>query len=1031
MDRSRIGHSLALVSVAAAMAAPRVAHAIEYRGQVSFGGLPVPGATITATQGAKKFAVVTDQGGVYRFADLTDGAWAITVEMQCFVTMRGEVTISAGVNAVPGEWELVLLPLDELLARTKVTQLPVAPAASAAVVAKGAAAGNGVNAAGEILKPKEDAGQQSNDGFLVNGSSNNAARSQFALDQAFGNSRTNTKSLYTGGLAAILDNSAFDARPYSIAGLDMPKAAYNRITGVFTLGGPLNIPHVMRHGPTFFVAYQGTRDHTAETLPGLVPTVAERAGDLSGLLNAAGQPAAIYDPATGAPFAGNVVPVSAQAAALLQFYPLPNLAGNASYNYQAAVLNSNHQDVVQGRLDKSLGRKDEVYGRFNLQSTRASSASLFGFVDTMDTLGVDGNIHWSHRFSQHLFVYTGYRLTRLRTQVTPNFEDRVNVSGEAGIAGNDQDAANWGPPMLAFSSGIASLTDADSSFNRNRTDAFSGSVEVYHRAHNITVGGDLRKEEFNDYFEQNPRGSFTFTGAATGLSATTTGSDLADFLIGVPDTSAIAFGNADKYLRQPVYDLYATDDWRLLPTLTMNVGVRWEYGAPITELKDRLVNLDVAPGFTAAAPVLASDPVGSLTGSRYPSSLVRPDKLGFEPRVGISWRPIPASTVVVRAGYGVYHDTSVYLTSALQLAQQAPLSKSLNVENSAACPLTLADGFNACSTGTADTFALDPKFRVGYAQTWQVAVQRDLPAALQLTATYLGVKGTRGVQQILPNTYPIGATNPCPACPAGFVYRTSNGDSTRESGQVQLRRRLRSGFSASLLYTYSKSVDDDAVLGGQGHVAATSETQSFQSAAPAAAAAAIAQNWQDPAAERALSTFDQRHLLNLTAQYTTGQGMSGGTLMTGWRGRLLKEWTVLSQINVGSGLPETPTYLAAVPGTAYTSVIRPNLTGSPIYLSHAGIHLNDAAYGAPVAGQWGTAGRDSIRGPGQFALDASLARTFRPDARLYLDARVDATNLLNHAVFTSWDTIVNSSQFGAATTANPMRSLQVTLRLRF
>ena len=175
MDRSRIGHSLALVSVAAAMAAPRVAHAIEYRGQVSFGGLPVPGATITATQGAKKFAVVTDQGGVYRFADLADGAWAITVEMQCFVTMRGEVTISAGVNAVPGKWELVLLPLDELLARTKVTQLPVVPAASAAMVAKGAAAGNGMNAAGEIPKPKEDAGQQSNDGFLVNGSSNNAA----------------------------------------------------------------------------------------------------------------------------------------------------------------------------------------------------------------------------------------------------------------------------------------------------------------------------------------------------------------------------------------------------------------------------------------------------------------------------------------------------------------------------------------------------------------------------------------------------------------------------------------------------------------------------------------------------------------------------------------------------------------------------------------------------------------------------------------------------------------------------------------
>jgi trimeric autotransporter adhesin len=105
-----------------------------------------------------------------------------------------------------------------------------------------------------------------------------------------------------------------------------------------------------------------------------------------------------------------------------------------------------------------------------------------------------------------------------------------------------------------------------------------------------------------------------------------------------------------------------------------------DYESPITELHGRLVNLDLTPDFSAAAPVLGSDPVGSLTGAHYPSSLVRPDKLGYEPRIGISWRPIPASTVVVRAGYGVYHDTSVYLASAQQLAQQAPLSTSLNVK---------------------------------------------------------------------------------------------------------------------------------------------------------------------------------------------------------------------------------------------------------------------------------------------------------------------------------------------------------------
>ena len=136
------------------------------------------------------------------------------------------------------------------------------------------------------------------------------------------------------------------------------------------------------------------------------------------------------------------------------------------------------------------------------------------------------------------------------------------------------------------------------------------------------------RQEFNYLSQQNPRGTFTFTGLATGAS------DFADFLQGIPDTSAIAYGNADKYFRQSVYDAYLTDDWRLRPELTINYGIRWEYGAPITELYGRLVNLDIVPGFSAVAPVLGSNPVGPQTGQTYPASLIRPDRLGIEPRIG-------------------------------------------------------------------------------------------------------------------------------------------------------------------------------------------------------------------------------------------------------------------------------------------------------------------------------------------------------------------------------------------------------------
>ncbi|MGA9670254.1 MAG: TonB-dependent receptor, partial [Terracidiphilus sp.] len=851
-----------------------------------------------------------------------------------------------------------------------------------------------------------------------------------------------SKSLYNGSIAAILSNSALNARVYSLTGQEVPKPFYNLVTGAVTFGGPLKIPRLLPRGPNLFVAYQWTRNQIEQDETGLVPTTDERTGNLKGLVNAAGQPITIYDPYTGLPYPKNEIPagnapgdLSPQAAALLQLYPAPNLTGNPLYNYQTSVLSNTHQDVVQTRLDKSLGRKNQLFGAFNLQSTRADGVNLFGFVDTTDTLGINTNINWMHRFNQHLFLFTKYNFSRLRTLTTPNFESREDVSGSAGINGNDRDPANWGPPALTFSSGIAGLSDANSSFNRNRTDAFSASIGVYRGHHNITVGGDFRYQQYNDFYQQNPRGNFAFTGAATASPATgstATGSDIADFLIGIPDTSSLAFGNADKYFRQPVCDAYATDDWRILSVLTINAGIRYDYESPITELHGRLVNLDLAPDFSADTPVLGSNPVGSLTGNHYPTSLVHPDKLGYEPRIGISWRPIPASTVVVRAGYGIYHDTSVYLGSAKQLAQQAPLSTSLSVENSAACPLTLANGFTPCSNVSSDTNAIDPNFRVGYAQTWQLAVQRDLPGALQMTATYLGVKGTRGVQEFLPNTHPIGATNPCPACPLGFEYRTSGGDSTRQSGQLQLRRRLRAGFTASLSYTYSKSIDDDSFLGGQGHVAAASQGGNSGESSPASTpSASIAQNWLNLHGERGLSTFDQRHLLNVQAQYTTGQGVEGGTLLAGWRGKAFKEWTLQTNINVGTGLPETPSYLATVPGTGVTGTIRPSLTGAPIYASSSSQHLNVAAYTAPAAGQWGTAGRDSITGPSQFSLNSSLERTFRPTTKFNLITRIDATNLLNHAVFTGWVATVNSTQFGVPASVNAMRSLQTTVRLRF
>jgi len=363
--------------------------------------------------------------------------------------------------------------------------------------------------------------------------------------------------------------------------------------------------------------------------------------------------------------------------------------------------------------------------------------------------------------------------------------------------------------------------------------------------------------------------------------------------------------------------------------------------------------------------------------------------------------------MVVRAGYGVYYNTSVYQSIAIQMAQQAPLSKSVNASNSAADPLTLANGFTPSSAISPDVFAVDPNFRVGYAQNWQASVQRDLPGSLVGTITWLGTKGTRGQQEFLPNTYPAGAVNPCPSCPSGFVYMASNGNSTRESGQLQLRRRLHNGLTATLQYTYAKAIDD-STLGGRG-----------------LSGNVVAQNWLDLAGERALSSFDQRHLLNASVQYTTGMGLGGGTLLSGWRGALYKEWTFSTSVAAGTGLPLTPAILEPIPGTGVSGTLRPDYNGGPA--------TSVSAYSLPLPGQWGTAGRDSRTGPSQTTVNASLARTFRLQDRLNLDLRFDSANGLNHVSWVTWNTIYSSGnpQFGQPSRAAAMRDITTTLRVRF
>jgi hypothetical protein len=281
-----------------------------------------------------------------------------------------------------------------------------------------------------------------------------------------------------------------------------------------------------------------------------------------------------------------------------------------------------------------------------------------------------------------------------------------------------------------------------------------------------------------------------------------------------------------------------------------------------------------------------------------------------------------------------------------------------------------------------------------------------------LTGSYLGVKGTRAAQAFLPNTYPAGGANPCQACLPGYVYLTSNGNSTKHSGQLSLRRRFHGGLSTNFQYTYSKAIDDAASLG----------TSNWS----------YAQNWLNLAGERGLSSFDQRHLFTAQFQYSTGVGVHGGALLSGWRGVIFKGWTFIANINAGSGLPLSPVYSVPSQNTGISGALRPEYTGADLYAAPGGRFLNPAAYAAPPSGQWGNAGRNSITGPDQFTMNGSMQRSFVEK----ISVTFNATNVLNHPNYTGWNTTWNPNlseggQFGVASQPQAMRVIQATLRWSF
>ena len=832
---------------------------------------------------------------------------------------------------------------------------------------------------------------------------------------SFGN-RRRAQSPYNGSLSLTAQNSVLNAAPFSLNGIpsQKPYSSANNFTA--TIGGPMVIPKLINWPrASFNISYRGSLDRNGSNLLGSVPTPAERSGDFSAISSV------IYNPTTGLPFQGNVIPptmINPAAQGLLQYFPAATYTGVVQ-NYRLIATVPNNSQTIGVRLSAPITSKDRTNVNVQYQDRNSKSRQLFGFTDDSTGYGISASLGWSHSFAPRFNNNANLTFSRNVSTATPYFAYTANIAGLLGITGTEQDPINYGPPTLSFTN-FSSLSDGAASLNRNQTTNFTDNITyVIRRKHNITFGFLYRRLQQNSLNYANSRGSFSFSGLitselnASGQPVAGTGNDFADFLLGEPQSSSLRFGSANNYFRSWATSWYAQDDMRLLAGLTLNVGLRYEYFAPYTELYGHLANLLVSPGFTSVSVVTPGEATG------LPTSLVKPITNAYSPRVGLAWRPLAKRSLLFRTGYSIFYSGSPYGSIASSMASQPPFAKTASISTSLLDPLTIQNGFAASPSQTVtNTFAVDPDYKLGYAQTWNFTMQNTLPHGLVIETEYIGTKGTNLAINEQPNRAIAGssvATQTLQIANAtGFTYLTTGANSIFNAGQARITRRFTRGMSSTLLYTYSKSIDDASSFTGTGGT--------------------LVQYINNLGLERGLSTFDKRNNLQATFVLSSPVGLHGMMRNGGWKTALLAGWTLNGNVSASSGTPLTAYVsgnLSNTGGLAAFGNSRAEATGLPVAGTN-GVYFNTAAFTIPVAGQFGDAGRDTIPGLFQTSLNASLNRAFRfGDSRRQLQLRISANNVLNHVLVTSIGTTVNSATYGLPTAASATRTVSLLLRYNF
>jgi len=935
--------------------------------------------------------------------------------------------------------------------------------------------------------------------------------------------KSGTNSLH-GDLWEFLRNDKLDARNF-FDDPGKPTPPYKQSQFGFTLGGPIAIPHIYngRNKTFFFVDYEGLRVRQADTQSVLLPSPAERLGDFTELLDTSsplttlaadgvttipaldcnGQPTyagELFDARRtqvnttyqsglcGIPFGytasglpSNIIPAKATAAGggsldplalrLAALFPTPNVFNTAGINYLANPVRTENRDNFDVRVDQKYTENDYGFFRFSYEEQPSVIPGTFpGYADGGGFFSGDEDnsyrsfaTSWTHLFRPQLINEFRLGYNRINSHRFELFADQ-NVSAQLGFPGVPFSSITGGLPQLTFSDAptLGSPTFLPSRELQN-TYVLDENLTWVKGRHTWKFGTEIRREEFTIFQPAAPRGTLSFSNGFTDNPAApfTGGSGFASFMAGLTDGGSINNLHNVDYFR-PIYSFYAQDDWKITPTLTLNLGLRYELFTTVKERNNQQGSFDlrdpnhptviVPKGQTLQlTPTLASEIALSATA---PRGLINPDTNNFAPRVGLAWQFQPRT--VLRAGYGFFYggqENGPYSNPSPGFNPPFFVTQSFNQPCAAAsanpsqidCTIPglsfLQNGFPATALTDPNTpilFSIDPELVTPYMQQWHLSIQHELPGDSVFDITYAGSKGNKlftffNGNQAAPTadpTAPLAPRRPVPLIDSGIDWFRSSGASSYNSLQAHFEKRFTHGMQFQASYTWAHSVDNAS----NANLGPTQNNSDFR-------------DFRFPQNEYGNSDFGVRN--RFVASYIWelpfghGKQFLGGS--NGALNQVVGGWQVAGITSISSG-----NYFTVLDGNGNFSNSdggaggvsqRPNQIGDPNG-SHCqpGTFFNTCAFADPALGSYGNVGRNTLAGPGYQIWDMSVFKHFPIKERTNLEFRAEFFNIANHTNFllaksgpqeSNNSSVFGTAQFGILTAARAPRQIQVALKLSF